>query len=106
MHISNADKRKGNIWHLNLLPYKCAQCTVAVAVIATGADDVGIASPPASAKEPTNTVICENCGEPIPEARYNLHYAYCARHNCKCHTCGHVLRKVSNAWSCDDCLYY
>ena len=42
---------------------------------------------------PADSVICKNCGKPIPKASALLHEPYCYRNNYKCPKCNLVMNK-------------
>ena len=54
-----------------------------------------------------DTQLCENCGQPVPVQSYNMHLAFCFRHNKKCPQCAIVLRKNDPGWEshwhCPEC---
>ena len=54
--------------------------------------------------------LCENCGQTIPVQSYNMHSAFCFRHNKKCPQCATVMRKNDpdwdSHWHCPECDDY
>ncbi|KAJ3013296.1 hypothetical protein HKX48_005842 [Thoreauomyces humboldtii] len=51
------------------------------------------------------TLRCHNCGTSVPEARMQLHLAYCERNNVRCPHCSKILSRsdMQDHWHCSFC---